>query len=96
MPEAGRKQNQIHVGLIVANVFQNCGAAIAGMRSAPSLTLKRISPLLINLWIPHSICSLCFFQNAIDALEIVDYDYASGEPKRGADGFCIQLPKGTR
>nr|XP_054756185.1 long-chain fatty acid transport protein 2-like [Lytechinus pictus] len=35
-----------------------------------------------------------FMKNAVDTLEIVDYDYASGEPKRGSDGFCIQLRQG--
>ncbi|XP_072177272.1 long-chain fatty acid transport protein 2-like [Diadema setosum] len=33
-------------------------------------------------------------QVAMDPVEIVDYDYASGEPKRGGDGLCKRLPRG--
>lgn len=24
----------------------------------------------------------------------MDYDYETGEPKRGRDGLCIQMPRG--
>ena len=33
-------------------------------------------------------------QKLLDNVEIVDYEYETGEPKRGPDGLCIGLPNG--
>ena len=33
-------------------------------------------------------------QKLLGNVEIVDYDYETGEPKRGPDGLCVVLPDG--
>ncbi|XP_030832217.1 very long-chain acyl-CoA synthetase [Strongylocentrotus purpuratus] len=35
------------------------------------------------------------FKRNLANVEIVDYDYETGEPKRGRDGLCIQIPRGS-